>query len=292
MTELLQAVILGLVEGLTEFIPVSSTGHLIVAGHLLGFEGEKANTFEIFIQLGAILAVVFLYRERFFSLFSFGKKERFKIGPGAKNYDLAGVVGGRHGNHGATFAGINEMVLLALTTLPALVFGFLAHSYIKKHLFNTTTVAIGLAVGGIAILVIERSVPKVKRSGLDSLTWKDALAVGFFQCLALWPGVSRSGSTILGGMAIGIERKTAAEYSFLAAVPVMFAATAYDLLKSRSFLSSSDLPLFLVGFVVSFISALFAVKFFIHLLISHTLKPFGWYRIAVALVILFMMGSF
>ncbi|HZR47757.1 MAG TPA: undecaprenyl-diphosphate phosphatase, partial [Candidatus Manganitrophaceae bacterium] len=122
--------------------------------------------------------------------------------------------------------------------------------------------------------------------------WREALAVGFFQCLALWPGMSRSGSTILGGMAIGIERKTAAEYSFLAAVPVMFAATAYDLLKSRSFLSAADIPLFLVGFVVSFLSAWLAIKFFIHLLANHTLKPFGWYRIAVAVIILLVMGSF
>jgi len=266
MIELLQALVLGLVEGLTEFLPVSSTGHLIVAGHLLGFEGDKANSFDIFIQLGAILAVVFLYRARFFRLLSFERAEGF--------------------------GGLNGIVLLGLTTLPALVFGFLAHSYIKKHLFNPTTVAIGLAVGGLAILLIERNLPKTKRFGLDSLTWREALAVGFFQCLALWPGMSRSGSTILGGMAIGIERKTAAEYSFLAAVPVMFAATAYDLLKSRSFLSSADIPLFLVGFVVSFLSAWFAIKFFIHLLANHTLKPFGWYRIAVAVIILLVMGSF
>ena len=266
MIELLQALVLGLVEGITEFLPVSSTGHLIVAGHLIGFEGDKANSFDIFIQLGAILAVVVLYRARFLSLLSFEKAEGF--------------------------GGINGIILLGLTTLPALVFGFLAHSYIKKHLFNPTTVALGLAVGGIAILLIERALPKPKRFGLDALTWREALAVGFFQCLALWPGVSRSGSTIIGGMAIGIERKTAAEYSFLAAVPVMCAATAYDLLKSLKFLSAADIPLFLVGFVVSFISAWLAVKFFIHLLATHTLKPFGWYRIAVAGVILLVMGSF
>ena len=279
MIELLQALVLGLVEGLTEFLPVSSTGHLIVAGHLLGFEGDKANSFDIFIQLGAILAVVFLYRERFFRLLSFEKAERrqsFAAEPILKE----------------GFGGLNGIVLLGLTTLPALVFGFLAHSYIKKHLFNPTTVAIGLAVGGLAILLIERNLPKTKRFGLDSLTWREALAVGFFQCLALWPGMSRSGSTILGGMAIGIERKTAAEYSFLAAVPVMFAATAYDLLKSRSFLSAADIPLFLVGFVVSFLSAWLAIRFFIHLLANHTLKPFGWYRIAVAVIILLVMGSF
>ena len=278
MTEWLQAVVLGLVEGFTEFIPVSSTGHLIVAGQLIGFEGPKANTFDVFIQLGAILAVVFLYRERFFSLLS------FKVGPSERLR--------RSFEKKERFSGVNGIILLALTTLPALLFGALAHSYIKKHLFNSTTVAIGLGVGGVAILLAERNLPKVERTGLDSLTRRDALAVGFFQCLAMWPGVSRSASTILGGMFIGLERKTAAEYSFLAAVPVMFAATAYDLYKSRAFLAASDVPLFLVGFVVSFVSAWFAIKFFIHLLGSHTLKPFGWYRIALALVIFWVMGSF
>lgn len=266
MTELFQALILGLVEGLTEFIPVSSTGHLIVAGQLLGFEGAKANTFDVFIQLGAILAVVVLYHKRFLGLLAFEEKGRF--------------------------AGLNGMILLALTTAPALLFGALAHSYIKEHLFNSVTVAIGLGVGGVAIIVAERHLPKPERTGLDALTRRDALAVGFFQCLALWPGVSRSASTILGGMIIGIERKAAAEYSFLAAVPVMFAATAFDLYKSLPFLSGADVPVFLTGFVVSFISAWFAVKFFIHLLASHTLKPFGWYRIALALVIFLVVGSF
>lgn len=263
MTELLQVFILGLVEGLTEFIPVSSTGHLIVTGHLLGFEGEKAATFEVFIQLGAILAVLFLYRERFYRLFKFDEKG---------------------------FAGLNGIFLLALTTFPALFFGALAHSFIKKHLFNPMTVAVGLGIGGIALLGVERVLPRARRFGLDSLKPKDALLVGLFQCLALWPGVSRSASTIVGGMISGADRKTAAEYSFLAAVPVMFAATAYDLYKSRGILNQSDLLIFAVGFAVSFISALFAVKFFIHLLGNHTLKPFGWYRIAVALLIVLLLA--
>lgn len=265
MTESVQAVILGLVEGMTEFIPVSSTGHLIVAGHLLGFEGAKAATFEVFIQLGAILAVVVLYKERFYRLLDFKEKKGF--------------------------AGLNGLALLAMTTFPAVLFGLLVHSLIKKHLFNPFTVALGLGVGGVVILIAERALPRARKSGIDVLTWKDALAVGLFQCLAMWPGVSRSAATIVGGMAVGIERKTAAEYSFLAAVPVMFAATAYDLYKSRAFLQPSDIPTFLIGFVVSFISAWFAVKFFIHLLATHTLKPFGWYRIAVAAVILAVVKS-
>jgi undecaprenyl-diphosphatase len=261
--EWLDSLILGVVEGLTEFIPVSSTGHLILAGHLLGYEGEKAGTFEVFIQLGAILAVVLLYKERFYGLIPGDKKEGF--------------------------AGINGLILLFLTTLPAVVIGGLTHGFIKSHLFNPTTVAVGLGIGGVAILLIERFLPKVKKHGVDSLGWREALSIGFFQCLALWPGVSRSGATILGGMMIGVERKTAAEYSFLAAVPVMFAATAYDLYKSLSFLDVSDLATFAVGFVVSFITAWISVKWFIGLLGRYTLKGFGWYRIAVAILILWLL---
>ncbi|MGB3940393.1 MAG: undecaprenyl-diphosphate phosphatase [Candidatus Manganitrophaceae bacterium] len=259
----LDAVVLGLVEGFTEFIPVSSTGHLIIAGHLLGFEGAKASTFEVFIQLGAILAVVALYKERFLHLFDFSQAR--------------------------AFSGLNGMVLLGLTTLPALVFGALAHKFIKEHLFNTTTVAIGLGVGGVGILLAERFLSKPERQGLDSLRPKDALLIGLFQCLALWPGVSRAGATILGGMIIGTERKTAAEYSFLAAVPVMFAATAYDLYKSLPLLQPSDIPFFSIGFIVSFIAAWLAVRTFIRLLARHTLIPFGWYRIAAAITLLLIL---
>lgn len=264
MVDLLNAVILGIVEGVTEFLPVSSTGHLIIAGHLLGFEGAKASTFEVFIQLGAILAVVVLYKERVFHLLDFSRTRGF--------------------------AGVNGMLLLGLTTVPALIAGFLAHKFIKEHLFNTTTVAIGLGIGGIGILLAERFLPKAEKHGLDSLGPKDALLIGLFQCLALWPGISRAGATILGGMIIGTERKTAAEYSFLAAVPVMFAATAYDLYKSLPFLEASDATFFAVGFIVSFIAAWLAVKTFIQLLARYTLNPFGWYRIIAAVLLLLVLG--
>lgn len=263
MSEGLNSIILGLVEGLTEFIPVSSTGHLILAGHLLGQEGEKASTFEVFIQLGAILAVVFLYRERFIGLNPFNRRQGF--------------------------AGTRGLLLLFLTTLPALVFGAAAHDYIKSHLFNSTTVALGLGLGGVAILLIERALPKVRTDGVDSLSWREALSIGFFQCLALWPGVSRSGATILGGMLIGVERKTSAEYSFMAAVPVMFAAVTYDLYKSLPFLQATDIPEFAVGFLVSFVSAWFTVKFFMRLLGRHTLVAFGWYRLAAAVLVLWFL---
>jgi undecaprenyl-diphosphatase len=172
-----------------------------------------------------------------------------------------------------------------LTTLPALVFGAVTHRFIKDYLFAPETVAMGLGIGGVGILLSERFLPQGKRSGLDALTYRDAVAVGFFQCLALWPGMSRSACTIVGGMAMGIERATAAQYSFLAAVPVMFAATALDLYKSLPILQGSDVPMFAVGFVISFIAAWLAIKFFLRFLASHTLNPFGWYRIIMALAL-------
>jgi undecaprenyl-diphosphatase len=264
MAELFYAVILGIVEGLTEFIPVSSTGHLIVAGHLLGFTGPAAATFEIFIQLGAILAVVYLYKDHFLRLCTFQTSRGFT---------------GRRG-----------IILLALTTVPGLVFGAGTHQFIKSYLFSVATVAVGLGLGGVGILVIERFLPRVKKSGLDALNYRDAILVGLCQCLALWPGMSRSACTIGGGMALGIERETAAQYSFLAAVPLMLAATVLDLYKSLPILQGSDVPMFGIGFVVSFIVAWLAIKFFLRFLGSHTLKPFGWYRIIVALGILWLLG--
>lgn len=260
MTTLLSAVLLGVIEGLTEFIPVSSTGHLILAGHLLGWQGAPAATFEIFIQLGAILAVVLLYKERFLGLLTREQSQ------------------GLRGYHG--------LLLLALTTLPALMIGAATHGYIKRHLFNPTTVAIGLGVGGVAIIVLERLLSPVgRRVGLDALRWHHALAIGFFQCLSLWPGISRAAATILGAMLVGLERKTAIEYSFLAAVPVLCAATVFDLLKSLDVLQLTDIPVFAIGFVCAFLSAFVAIRYFLRLLNSYTLAPFGWYRIAIAFMV-------
>jgi undecaprenyl-diphosphatase len=257
------AALLGIVEGLTEFVPVSSTGHLIVAGHLLGFEGATASTFEIVIQLGAILAVVVLEWDRFLGL----------LRP--------------HGEGG--FRGLRGCVLLGVTTVPALIAGALLHDIIKERLFSPTTVSIALLVGGIGILVAERLRPVPLTSGVDGITWRQALVVGLFQCLALWPGMSRSAATIVGGLLCGLERRTAATYSFLAAVPVMVAATLYDLMKSWSFLRPADLAPFTVGFVVSFLAAWAAVRGFLALLRRHTLRPFAWYRIAVAPVIYWLV---
>lgn len=260
---ILVAIILGIVEGLTEFLPVSSTGHLILAGHALNFTSAKADTFEVFIQLGAILAVVWLYRDKFVGLLQLRKKEGFEGQRGIK--------------------------LLALTTLPALIFGFLVHDFIKEHLFNPSSVALSLALGGIVILIFEHFKHKPKTLDLANITSKQALGIGLAQLVALWPGVSRSGSTIIGGVLFGLDRKTAVEYSFLAAVPVMIAATGYDLLKSLSFIHTSDIALFAAGFITAFISALLAIKYFVSFVQRYSFKVFGYYRIALALIVFLVL---
>ena len=265
--DFIDAILLGLIEGVTEFLPISSTGHLILTSHFLGLTGETTKTFEIMIQLGAILAVVVLYRQRVLDVFK-------------QHSD-------RH------FSGRFAFISLALTTLPALVLGFLLHDAIKTHLFNPLTVAIALAAGGIVMLVFERVFPaKEPVQSLDQLTHKQALLIGISQCFALWPGMSRSGATIIGGLLTGLDRRVAAEYSFLAAIPVMFVVTGYELYKSITthVLSIQDLPLFTVGFVVAFLSALVAVKFFIHQLQKHSLAPYGVYRIVLALAIFWVLS--
>ncbi|MDD3313278.1 undecaprenyl-diphosphate phosphatase [Pseudodesulfovibrio sp.] len=257
------AIILGIVEGLTEFLPVSSTGHLIITGHLLGFTGPKADTFEIVIQLGAILAVVALYWRRFLGL--------ILPAPGQR------------------FSGVYGLWLLFLTSLPASLLGLTIHHYIKEYLFGPTTVAWALAVGAVMIFVVEGMPKRNKTVSLDEITPAQALGVGLFQCLALWPGFSRSAATIMGGMILGVKRTVAAEYSFIAAVPIMFAATGYDFLKSYQLFESNDLLFLALGFGVSFISAWMAVKGFIILLGRLTLRPFAVYRLALAPIILLFL---
>ncbi len=261
------AILIGILEGLTEFVPVSSTGHMIIAGHMLGFTGPRADAFEIFIQLGAILAVVGLFWKKFLRLI-----------PGRVNNELRP----QNGVVVTGFVGWRGLGLLILTTAPALLAGKIAHGFIKEHLFSPMTVAMGLALGGVGLILVEYFGPRAEKKEIDSLDWKDALIVGLFQCLSLWPGMSRAGSTLIGGMLMKIDRKTAAEYSFLAAVPIMIAATGYDLLKSRQFLHQADAPLFAVGFFVSMVTAWFAIRFFMRFLANHTLTGFGWYRLVLA----------
>lgn len=261
------AIILGIVEGLTEFIPVSSTGHLILVGHLLSFKSRMSETFDIVIQLGAILAVIILYRQRFIGLLP--KKAWL-------NWSQRNI----------GFSGLQGCFLLGLTTLPALIIGKFAYKYIKGYLFNPTWVAIAMAVGGIGILIAEHQRTKAKTDSLDGIQWSQALYIGLFQCLSMWPGISRAGATIIGGLLNGLDRKTAAEYSFLAAVPVMIAATGYDLYKTWSHFQAGDLVLLGIGFGVSFVVAYITVAAFIRLLGRWTLKPFAWYRLALAPIIL------
>ncbi len=260
------AVLLGIVEGLTEFLPVSSTGHLILAGELLDFVGERAETFEVFIQLGAILAVLVLYRQRFAGLVAAGLRGQALLP--------------RRGEARLTWAH------LAVACLPAFVLGFLLHGFIKRNLFSTRTVLLGLVLGGIVMIAAEawarRGGTAVAAASLDEVTLCQALAIGCAQCLALWPGFSRSGSTISGGLVAGLDRRTAAEFSFVVAVPVMMAATGYDLLKSLSLLDRAFVGTLAVGFVVSFVVAGVAIVAFLRLVQRVSLTPFAVYRFLLA----------
>ncbi len=262
MDDLYKAVILGLVEGATEFIPVSSTGHLIIASEWLGFIGERAKTFEIFIQLGAILSIVWLYRTTFAGLLA-----------------------------GWSQAGPRRLVVnLAIAFLPAAIVGLLLHDWIKAHLFNPVTVAVALVAGGILILVIEGLKPPVRVEATEDIPYGTALGVGLAQVLSLFPGVSRSGATIMGGYALGLSRKAATEFSFFLAVPVMFAATLFDLYGSRDVLTLADGPLFATGFAVSFISALIVVKAFLGFVARRSFAVFAWYRIVFGGLLLAWFG--
>lgn len=261
MHSLLVAAILGVVEGLTEFLPVSSTGHMIIVGHLLGFEGDTAKTFEVVIQLGSILAVVVMFWRRLFGLIGihFGKAP-----------------------HEGTGKGRLTLGHILLGMIPAVVLGLVFHDTIKS-LFNPINVMYALVVGGVLLIAAECLKPKEPRApGLDDMTYRQAFMIGCFQCLALWPGFSRSGATISGGMLMGVSRYAASEFSFLLAVPMMMGATALDLYKSWSFLSASDLPMFAVGFVTAFIVALVAIKTFLQLIKRISFIPFAIYRFVVA----------
>ncbi len=262
-----KAIILGVVEGVTEFLPISSTGHLIVVGDWIGFGKEAgtnasaaafASTFEIFIQLGAILSVVWLYKKKIFDFSSGWMQFWMKV---------------------------------LVSFLPAAVVGLAAHTYIKAHLFTPSIVALSLIGGGIVILGVEaflrrKLVSAPVENAVQHVKYSQALWIGVAQVLALIPGVSRSGSTIIGGMLTKLDRKTATEYSFFLAIPTMLAATGYDLLKSAGSVSSSDVPVFAVGFIVAFFSALVAIKTFIRFIGTHSFRGFAWYRIVFGVLIL------
>ncbi len=260
---LLKAALLGVVEGLTEFLPISSTGHLILAGSVLGFEGEKEKMFSVGIQTGAMLAVIWYYRVRI----------------------AATVAGVRDDPRARRFA---ANVLVAF--LPAAILGVLFASAIKARLFQPVPVAIAFIVGGLVILWVESRrrtgavVPRV--DDVDALTTRDAVKLGIAQAFALIPGTSRSGATIIGGMLFGLSRRAATEFSFFLAIPTLIGAGVYDAWVYRSLLSAADIPMFAVGLLFSFFSALACVHWLIRYVATHDFMPFAWYRIAFGLVVL------
>lgn len=255
----LQAVILGVVEGLTEFLPISSTGHQIVVADLLGFGGERAMAFNIIIQLGAILAVMWEYRRKIlitvFNVPRQRESQRFTAN-------------------------------LLIAFLPAVVIGVAFADLIHEYLFNAITVAAALIIGGLVMLWAERRQHEVTVEEVDDMTWKEALKIGFAQCLAMIPGTSRSASTIIGGLLFGLSRRAATEFSFFLAMPTMVGAAVYSGYKYRELFQPGDLPVFALGFVVSFVFAMVAVRALLKFIANHSYAVFAWYRIGFGLLIL------
>ena len=256
---LLKALVLGVVEGLTEFLPISSTGHLIIASQLLDFHDEKGKVFELAIQTGAMLAVVWEYRARF-------------------AHALTGL--------GSDPVARRFVLNLAVAFVPAAVLGLVFGNFIKAHLFHAVPVALAFIVCGFIILAVERRPRRAAVEHVDQMTWKDALKVGIAQSFALIPGTSRSGATIIGGMLFGLSRRAATEFSFFLAVPTLIAAGAYDLVKHRELLSVSDVPVFAVGLITAFVSAFVCVRWLIRFIATHDFTVFAWYRIAFGLIVL------
>jgi undecaprenyl-diphosphatase len=265
LLDILKAVVLGAVEGITEFLPVSSTGHLIIINQWLSFDADFTKVFDIVIQLGAVLSVVVYFWER---LWPFSKdKEKNRV-----------------------IWRIWPKVLFAV--IPALGIGVLLASAIEERLFNPITVSIMLVLGGAALIFLERRKKEATISSIASLSWRAAISIGFIQCLAMVPGTSRSAATIIGAMLLGASRTVAAEFSFFLAVPTMFAAAAYSLKKYDAPMTDSEMTILVVGFIVSFLVALAVIRFFMGYIQKHTFKNFGYYRMALGifLLVLFSLG--
>jgi len=260
MNDLLTIILLGIVEGVTEFIPVSSTGHLILAAELLGHDAARWAVFNVVIQLGAILAVIVLYWRTFWA-----------------------VATGLLRNQPESWRFVRNV---AVAFLPSAVLGLLIHRQIEAMLGNASIVAWALIAGGVAILLIERTAPQGSEKGVADISLGKAVGVGLIQCLSMIPGVSRSGATILGGLSLGIERRTAAEFSFFLAVPTMLGASTLELYKNHDDLGTAGLGGIAIGFVVSFIVALFVIRWFIGIVSRRGFAPFGWYRIAAGIAAL------
>ncbi len=262
MNTFLEAILLGFVEGITEFLPISSTGHLILVGDLLGFQGPPGRVFEVVIQLGAILAVCAVYWQRLWD-----RARNVFRDKSAQRFWLA----------------------LLIAFLPAAFLGFLLHGMIKTYLFNPWTVSFALILGGVAIIAIERMAKHVQFTSIDNVPFSRIAAVGFCQAIAMFPGVSRSGATIMGGLLLGFDRKTAAEFSFLLAIPTMLGASTLDLWKNRAALSADDASLLGVGFAAAFVAAFLTVKLAIGFVSRVGFQPFGYYRIIVGFIMLLFL---
>lgn len=253
---LLQTIVIAVIEGLTEFLPVSSTGHMILAAAAMNIqENEFVKTFEVAIQLGAILAIVLIYAKRFLK-------------------------------------GLTIYYKLTAAFVPTAIIGFLAYEIIKEHLFNPIVVSVSLILGGIVLILIDKKVvaQKSKTEELESISYKSAISIGFIQCLSMIPGTSRAAATIVGGVFNGLDKRQATEFSFLLAVPTMFAATGYDLLKAEIAFNSEELMLLTVGMIVAFITAWIAVKLFLKIVNNYGFKHFGYYRIVLGLLFLAYMA--
>lgn len=258
------AALIGIVEGVTEFLPISSTGHLILLVNILGFKGPPGRVFEVVIQFGAILGVCWVYRDRLLNVIS----------------------------RPTSPSSLHMAVVLLLGFLPAAIIGFLAHDIIKAVLFNSVVVSIALIVGGVAIIAIERSSRKNDIRTFDGIPPLKAVQVGLFQALAMIPGTSRSGATIMGGRLLGLSRGVAAEFSFLLAIPTMLAASGYDLYKSAGEINAAGLILLAIGFLSAFMTAVVTVRWLVGFVSSHSFEGFGWYRIAFGTLMLFSIYYF
>ncbi|MFH1861007.1 MAG: undecaprenyl-diphosphate phosphatase [bacterium] len=272
MNDIITAIILGIVEGITEFLPVSSTGHLILTGNYLKFVGEKANAFEIFIQLGAIMAVLIYFYKRILRLIKslFGKSIIVSGGL-SKNVAWRFTIG------------------VGIAFIPSAVLGLLFHDIIEDKLFTPKVVAIALIVGGIGILLIERFFKEPKVHVMEQTNWMQSFWIGVAQCLSLIPGMSRSASTIMGARVLGLDAATAAEFSFFLSIPTLCAATIYSLLKVISTLSSADALIFGIGFLVSFVVAWVVIAGFMAFIKRHSFIIFGWYRIILGIIVLIIL---
>lgn len=259
----LQAILLGIVEGLTEFIPVSSTGHLILLIDIIGFKGPPGKTFEIIIQLGAILAICWLYRQKIIDV----------------------IIGLPTGKKEQQFS-----LNIILAFLPAAILGVMFHGFIKSVLFQPIVVAVSLVIGGLIIIIIEKLVHKTKYVSIEDIKPKTALLIGFAQSLAMIPGVSRSGATIMGSIILGVERKAATEFSFFLAIPTMLGATVYDIYKNYEVLSFDNAGLILAGFISAFLAAMLVVKKLIEFISNNGFTPFAWYRIVIGIIMIVLIA--